>query len=633
MQATRLSKSFGSRDLFQDVSFRIDPGDRLAVVGDNGTGKSTLLRILAGELSPDGGEVSRVNGEVIALHDQRPPRDAGLKLGDYIAQGQSAARAAEARLSELESRMADGDASEDILRDYERAQAALERAGGYAWRSWTERVMRGLGIPAEWSGREISGLSGGELTRAALARTLVARPDVLLLDEPTNHLDIASVTWLEEVIPELGAATIVVSHDRWFLESISTGVLEVEAGRARHWPMGYSRYRRERALARKRESAEAARQAAEIARLERFVERWSAGTKARQAQARKKQLEKMEPPAAPTREKAMAFGFPRAERSVRVVVDADGLDVVAGDKPLVSSGSFGVERGWRVALVGPNGSGKTTLMETILGRRAPARGRVSLGSRVSPAYFSQHGAELDDQRTLLETVLAGSSLNQTGARTLLGNFLFGARDVDRRVESLSGGERARLALVRLIAGGGNLLALDEPTNHLDIAGREALEEALMAYDGTILMISHDRALIDTIATHTLSIEDGGVVLRGGNYSDFLAQTSEADAAPEPPAAPGKKASRGGKRTADGGRQRKRTRTRTSTRPSRRAVEGLEKQISDLETEIARLEGELADPAVTADPARVGELGDRHRDLQQELSWKMRDWEAAAEAAG
>ena len=618
MQATRLSKAFGARDLFRDVSFRVDPGDRLALVGPNGAGKSTLLRVLAGELSSDGGDLSRVEGETVALHDQRPPRHGGLRVGDYVAEGQAAARAAEARLTALEERMAGGDASAAVMRDYERAQADLERAGGYAWRSWTERVMRGLGIPAEWADRELSGLSGGELTRAALARTLVSKPDVLLLDEPTNHLDIASVTWLEEVIPELGAATIVVSHDRWFLESVATGVLELEGGRARHWPMGYSRYRRERALARARESAEAARQAAEIARLERFVERWSAGTKARQARSRRKALARMEPPAPPSRETAMAFGFPRAERSARVVVDVDGLDVAAGDAALVDGASFGIERGWRVAVVGPNGSGKTTLLETILGRRAPRRGRASLGARVSPAYFSQHGGELDDDRTLLETVLAASSLNQTGARTLLGRFLFGEEDVDRRVESLSGGERARLALVRLIAGGGNLLALDEPTNHLDVAGREALEEALMAYDGTILLISHDRALIDAVATHTLAIEDRQAVLRGGNYSDYLARTATSDDDEASSSRPE--------------RARRRTKVR-ATRPSRREVESLERRISELEAGIAEAERELADPAVACDPSRVGPLGDRHRALQAELDEAMRDWEATAEAAG
>ncbi|MEW6583126.1 MAG: ABC-F family ATP-binding cassette domain-containing protein, partial [Actinomycetota bacterium] len=519
MQASRLSKSFGARTLFEGLSFRLDPGQRVALVGPNGAGKTTLLRILSGEIPPDTGEIGMPRGARIALHDQRPPLGRDVTLGDYLAEGLSDVRAAERELAALEARMAAGDHAPQTLAAYQDAHDALERAGGYEWRAWHDRVVRGLGVDADTLGRPLASFSGGELTRASLARALLARPDVLLLDEPTNHLDMAAMEWLERSIGDMAGSVVLVSHDRWFLESVATAVLEVSGGRWRMWPMGYSAYRRERALALGREAQAAERQAAEIARLERFVTRWRAGTKARQAQSRQKRLDKIEPVAPPPeRRRSIAFGFPKAERSGRIVLEAEGLTLTAGDRTLVRDASFAVERGQRIAVVGPNGAGKTTLVETLLGRRAAAAGRVSVGHRVEVGYFSQHAAELPEDRTVLETVLAGGSpLTSTQARTLLGRFLFPGDDVDKRIEKLSGGERRRVSLVRMIARGGNLLVLDEPTNHLDIESREALEDAVEAFDGTVVMVSHDRALIDTVATHTLSLEDGGVAIRPGGY--------------------------------------------------------------------------------------------------------------------
>jgi ATP-binding cassette subfamily F protein 3 len=618
VQVTRLSKSFGAHTLFEDLSFRLDPGQRLALVGPNGAGKTTLLRILSGELRADGGEVGLPRGARTALHDQRPPLGRDIALGDYVGEGLGDVRRAERDLAALEERMAGGDASDETLAAYQRARDALERAGGYEWRAWRDRVLRGLGLDAAVLDRPLASFSGGELTRASLARALLSRPDVLLLDEPTNHLDMAAMEWLERSIGELARSVVVVSHDRWFLESVATSVLEIDSGRAKLWPMGYSAYRRERALAIGRQGEAAERQAAEIARLERFVAKWRAGTRARQARSRQKRLDRLEPVAPPERRRSLEFGFPRAERSGRVVIEADGLDVVAGDKPLLSGATFVVERGQRVAVVGPNGAGKTTLVETLLGRRPPARGRATLGHKVEAGYFSQHAAELPEDRTVLETVLAGASLTPTQARTLLGRFLFSGDEAEKRIERLSGGERRRVSLVRMIARGGNLLVLDEPTNHLDIDSREALEDAIQAYDGTVLLVSHDRALIDTVSTHTLSIDEGQAVLRHGGYSDLI-EARERSAAPPAPA-----------RTTPP--RERADRPRRAPQRRGREVAEIERRIAGIEAEVATVEAALAEPAVTADRAALAERAARHRALQEELAWLMREWEERAEAA-
>jgi ATP-binding cassette, subfamily F, member 3 len=615
VQAIQISKAFGARDVLDGVSFRVEPGERLAIAGRNGAGKTTLLRILAGQLAPDAGRVSLPRGARVALHDQRPPLGSELTLAQYVAQGMEDARRAEAELAELEARMAGGDAGPAALAAYDEAQARLERAGGYAWRSWMERVLRGLGISDRELARSLSSFSGGELTRASLARSLVSRPDVLLLDEPTNHLDLGAVEWLERALGDLGAAVVLVSHDRWLLESVATGVLELDRGRARLWPMRYSAFRRERALAAERQGTAAERQAAEIARLERFVERWRAGTRARQAASRQKRLDRMPRVEAPRRAAHLAFGFPKTERSGRVVIEADGVDVAVPGRTLLAGVGFTLERGQRLAVVGRNGSGKTTLVETLIGRRPPQRGRVSVGHRVEPAHFTQQGQALRDDRTVVETVLAASDLTQTQARTLLGGFLFSGEAADARVERLSGGERRRLELVALIARGGNLLVLDEPTNHLDTESREALEAALEAFDGTVLLVSHDRALIDAVATHTLALEDGRAVLRAGGYADLL-RAREASAAPRPAPVP---------------RPARPTAPRRRRSPARE-VHRLEGEIARVEAGIAELEAALADPALLGDREAVAVRGEQHRALQEELAWLMREWERAAESA-
>jgi ATP-binding cassette subfamily F protein 3 len=626
LHVSSLSKSFGADDLFRDVSFRVAPRERVALVGRNGAGKTTLLRILAGEVGADSGEIGYPKSARIALHDQRPPRASGKSLAGYVGEGLADIHAAEERLAALERRMAAGDHGEETLRAYAAAQAALERAGGYAWHARLSSILRGLGFAEADADRDLATFSGGELTRASLARALASNPDLLLLDEPTNHLDLASLEWLERELVTLDASILLVSHDRWFLESVTTGVVEIEDGRSRAFPGRYSAYRKEKALQLAQQAEQFERQQAELERLQRFVDKWRAGTRSRQAKSVQKRLDRMAPVDRPRSQRALSFGFPKSVRPGRVVLEVENARITAGDRVLIESGSFAVERGQRVALIGPNGIGKTSLVETLLGLRPLAAGRAKLGHNVQAAYFSQHTEDLPENATVLEAMGRGTPLTQNQARTILGRFLFGGDAVERKVAVLSGGERRRLLLARVVASGANFLVLDEPTNHLDVESREALEEALDAYDGTVLFVSHDRALIDAIATNTLAVADRGLVMRLGDYNDYLAAV-DVQSAPAPPPAPAPVRPKQAPAPA-----REPARKPAPQRLQRRISE-LERRIGGVEEEIAGLERDLADPVVLGDRDLLAAAGERHREKQEELAWLMRDWEEAVTQAG
>jgi ATP-binding cassette subfamily F protein 3 len=626
LHVTGLRKSFGAHVIYDGVSFRLPPGERLALIGRNGAGKTTLLRTIVGEIDADAGELGKPKSYRIALHDQRPPIAGAHTLGSYVGEGLADVHAAEDRLRELERRMADGDGSDDVLRAYAHAQSELESVGGYAWRARFEEILRGLSFKVEDAERPLGSFSGGELTRASLARVLAAQPDLLLLDEPTNHLDLRALEWLEDQLTALTCSILLVSHDRWFLERVATGVLELEFGRGKHYAMGYSAYRREKALALANQADAFERQQAEIARLQRFVDKFRAGTRSRQAQSKVKQIQRMPKVEAPRRDRALAFGFSKVERSSRVVIEAEKLVLRAGDKPLLENAGLVVERGQRVAVIGPNGAGKTTLVETLLGIRDPVAGRIKLGHNVTTGYFSQHIAEMPEHLSVVDAMTRATNghLNSTQSRTILGNFLFSQEEVDRKVAVLSGGERRRLALAALVAGGANLLMLDEPTNHLDVEAREALEEALDAYEGTVVLISHDRALIDAVATHTASIEDQRVVLRHGDYNDYLEALAERPAVPPPPP-PAKAKAKDASRQRPAAPRQQPAKRRPSQR-TQRLIRDLEQNIARLESEQAELEAALADPAGAGDRARLGELGTRHQQVQEELAWNLLEWE-------
>src|SRR5215831_14480955 len=530
--ASQLRKELSGWQLFDGVSFKVERRDRIALSGPNGAGKTTLLRILNGETDYQGGELVFSKGTRVALHDQRPPLEQGLTLREYVLSGASDLVATEEELRALEQQMAAGAHDQATLRRYADAQGRLEHAGGYAWRERAASVVRGLGFAEPDLDRPLRTFSGGELTRASLARALGGDPDLLLLDEPTNHLDVANLEWLERELATLDAAVILVAHDRWFLEAVTTATLELEAGRGTFFPGPWHTWRREKAARMLHAQKEVERVQGDIARLERFVERFRyKKSKAKQAQAKLTQIGRLEQERAASadevallsrRTRGLGFEFLKPARSGRTVVEADGLEVGIGDRVLLHDATFAIERGEHVALVGPNGSGKTTLLERLV------RGEgLRIGHGVQVGYFSQQEMELDTRGSVLQCVQTMTGLSRPDAQNLLGRFLFSGWDAhEKAVSVLSGGERRRLALAVTVASGANFLVLDEPTNHLDLESREALEAALDAFPGTVLLVSHDRALLDAVAERTLAIEDGELRAYDGGWADLVRRREE-----------------------------------------------------------------------------------------------------------
>ena len=611
--ASQLRKELSGWQLFDGVSFKVERKDRIALSGPNGAGKTTLLRILNGETDFQGGELVFSKGTRVALHDQRPPLDQGLTLREYVLAGASDLVATEEELHQLEQKMAEGAHDQATLRRYAEAQARLEHAGGYAWRERAASVVRGLGFAEHDLDRALETFSGGELTRASLARALGGDPDLLLLDEPTNHLDVASLEWLEQELRSLDAGILLVAHDRWFLEAVTNGVLELGGGRSISFAGPWHAWRIEKAARASAAGKTADRLAVDIARLERFVERFRyKKSKAKQAQAKLTQIGRLsrereeasgELESLTMRQKRLGFDFLDPPRSGRVVLEAHDVGLAAGDKELLEGAELVVERGEKVGLVGPNGAGKTTLLAALLGGHPLGHGSIRLGHGVVLGYFSQHALELPATGSVLDATVAATGLARPKAQTLLGRFLFSGWEThERAVTALSGGERRRLGLALLVASGANFLVLDEPTNHLDVDSREALEAALEAFPGTVLLVSHDRALLDAVPGRIVAFE--GLALRSyeGGWADLERERSSADDVATPP-----KPARAAK-----------------PRPAKRApseLELIEGEIAGVEARIAELECTLADDWTNMDALSA------HRAARDELVTLLERWEA------
>ena len=571
-----VEKSFAGQRLFTTVSFSVDGHDHAVLVGRNGTGKTTLLRLVSGDEHADSGTIARARGRRIWLHEQTPELERDRQVREYLLEAfgeavelEAALRSTEERLSGLAEHSPE---LRDTMKSYQQLQRRFEAAGGYGYRDRLGGVVEGLGLPDDMLERNLLSLSGGELTRVTLARALLADADLLLLDEPTNHLDIDSVEWLETFLSDYERAFMLVTHDRRLLEKVGRRVLAVEHEHVETQGGDFATYLRESEARLDLMRREYEQDLEKIEQLQRFYDRFHAKKdKAKQAKAKLTQIERIkaglrEPP---RQKRSFKLGLPQPKPSARVVlelkapaVSVGSADDRAGAHTLVRDVDVVLERGEKVALLGPNGSGKTTLIETVAGLRSLAAGASHLGHNVRPAYYSQQGRELREQDTVLQTVLPLVGQEEQAARGLLGRFQFGPDEVEKRVEMLSGGERSRLRLLTLLVGDANFLLLDEPTNHLDMGSVEALADALEDYTGTILLVTHDRHLIDRVATRVLEINDGRLLNHLSAARYWEARNERLGIVP----APVQEASaRDGKRAGEGGAGRRRRDARQGER--------------------------------------------------------------------
>ncbi|HKY31782.1 MAG TPA: ABC-F family ATP-binding cassette domain-containing protein, partial [Candidatus Polarisedimenticolia bacterium] len=512
-----VSKAYGARPVLSGLDWAIAPHARVGLVGRNGSGKTTLLRLIQGEEEPDAGRVERAKGLSLGYLPQEGARAAAGTVLEALLAGFPEIAALESELALLHDRMAreQGRALEELTRQAGEAQHGLEAAGGFTIEAEARRILTGLGFAPSDAGRPLAEMSGGFRMRAALGALLLKSPDYLLLDEPTNHLDLEAVAWLESFLAASPSALIIVSHDRTFLNRLAGSIADLERGRVVVYAGNYDAYRREKQAVRDRQLAAAAQEGRRREEIERFIERFRyKATKARQVQSRIKMLEKMTRTEVDPEERTWRFLLPPAPRSAAVVLRLDGVVKGYGGAPVLGGPGGGLDlelrRGDRVALVGPNGSGKSTLLKLAAGRLGADAGRVEQGEKVVAHYFAQHLLDtLTPGRTVIEEMQAWAPSRTPGElRSLLGVFQFRGEEVFKKVDSLSGGEKSRLALARLMLDPGNFLLLDEPTNHLDLPAREALEDALARYDGTLLFVSHDRYFVGRVATRVLALAGG-----------------------------------------------------------------------------------------------------------------------------
>jgi ATP-binding cassette subfamily F protein 3 len=621
LTASNLAKSYGPQDVFDGISLEIPQGGKIALIGPNGSGKTTLLHVLAGLEAPTDGSVHRAKGLRVSYLPQQADLSSSDTLWEAMIEVFADLKAQAAELRRLEAAMADPTAGEDALQRYGEAMEAFRLAGGYTYEQRIKQVLSGLGFAEDDFRRPVAHLSGGQKTRALLARLLLEAPDLLLLDEPTNHLDLEGVEWLEGYLKAWKGAVVVVAHDRAFLDAVVEQVWEMAWGRLERYRGNYSAYVAQKAERMALQEAEYERQQKHIARTEDFIRRNIAGQRTRSARGRQKQLDRLERVEGARKHRPLSLDLGNAARSGDLVVGLYDLTVGYDPAaPLLTVGKFELRRGQQVALLGPNGSGKTTLLRTILGEIVPLSGRVCAGANVQMGYFTQGHTDLDPEKTVLDTVLDVGDLTIGAARNLLGRYRFSGDDVFKRVGDLSGGEQARVALAVLTLQGANVLILDEPTNHLDIPSQEVLQEALSRFDGTLLMVTHDRYLIRELAAHIWAIEDEQLWEFKEGYEAY--QAWRAQHRQEMQAA--QKATSRERTEREREREARKAAQQEEARLARRRAE-LEKAIHELETRTAQLEAQLGAASEQQQVERVKQLGAEYNEVKTELEALLATW--------
>jgi len=630
---SKLCKAFGPRDLFKDADLQIAARDRVALVGPNGAGKTTLLDMIVGDQQPDSGEIRLVRDAVIGYLRQETNDLRGRSLLEEVLSVGAEVTQAGHRLQILEEEMGETPPGPDLDRlvaEYGRLQDRFATLGGYTLEAEAKKILSGLGFHEPDFERRTESFSGGWLMRVALAKLLLLSPDLLMLDEPTNHLDVESVEWLERFLATYDGAVLLISHDRDFIDGIATKVVEIDRAKLVSYTGDYADFVAQRAAVAEQAAAAAKNQARQRAATEEFINRFRyKATKAKQVQSRIKALERMEKVDVPQeRRRKMNLSFPVPPRPGRVVVELKDVRFGYGEQPVYDSLDLALERGQKIALAGPNGAGKTTLLKLIAGALEPQVGERRLGHNVNLAYFAQHQIEaLDPRNRVLEELASAIPAGvNVRPRDLLGRFMFSGDDVDKPVAVLSGGERTRLALAKLLVSPANVLCLDEPTNHLDIWSRDVLEDALTEYQGTLVLITHDRHLIRSVANRVIEVVAGKVTHYDGDYDYYLSERereAQTDAPARPPQTP--PAPRGKER------RRQEVEARARTQDLRRKIRKIESQLDEVGAELQRLSAVLADPGVYDSGADIKALVQEYERTKKRTQALESSWEEAASA--
>ncbi|MEO8606272.1 MAG: ribosomal protection-like ABC-F family protein [Chloroflexota bacterium] len=632
LTATNLAKSFGADDIFEGISVEIPHKARIALVGPNGAGKTTLLNILLGLDTSDDGSVARAKGLRMGFLPQRPELAGNHTIWEEMLNAFTDLRRMESKLQQLEHDLTDPAKHDAVLVPYGELQHRFEEAGGYLYETRIKMVLQGLSFAPEEYQRPLGKLSGGQRTRALLGRLLLDAPDLLVLDEPTNHLDIQAVEWLESFLKDFPGAVLAVSHDRYFMDVFATTVWELDFGVLETYRGNYSHYTQQRVERYERRWKEFESQQEFLAKEEEYIRRNMAGQNTRQAKGKLKRLETMKKRGKlinrPRERQAMHLKMGTSMRSGDKVLMTHKLSVgyADGAATLFDAPDITLWRGEVAALIGPNGVGKSTFLKTALGELPPLSGEVKIGAAVKVGYFAQAHELLNPKNSIIDEITSVKSMLPAEARNFLGSFLFSGDDVFRPIETLSGGERGRVALAKLALSGANLLLLDEPSNHLDIDSQEILQNVLANFGGTILLVSHDRYLIDALATQIWSASPGTLETFEGTYSEFVAARDKEVASSQLPVASKKSntpvaaaSNRDGKK-------------KHGLNPYQ-----LEKKLAQVEAHIHKLETRLTDltdaltqASTEGNAARVQELGDDYNQTEQDLQTAMDEWEVLAE---